>query len=164
MLEKRFYREIYKNPYSFYETCKKSFFVVGSEGNLEEAKGEMKVKTEECIKKFFNGIELINKEDLNNYENFKPLATFFLSNEDYDNYINKCVEEEKENWQKTIVEKSKVNKILKEDKNFVTLLSDYVRTKGFNKNSENHHKDIDEISSNLLKCKLYDGLTYREII
>lgn len=162
LLEERFYREIYKNPYSFYETCKKSFCVVGGEGNLEEAKGEMKVKTEECIKNFFNGIELINKEDLNNYEKIKPLATFFLSNEDYDNYINKCVEEEKENWQKTIVEKSKVNKILKGDKNFVTLLSDYVRTNGFNKNSENHHKEkIDEISSNLLKCKPYNGLTYR---
>ena len=162
LLQERFYREIYKNPYSFYETCKKSFCVVGGEGNLEEAKGEMKVKTEECIKNFFNGIELINKEDLNNYEKIKPLATFFLSNEDYDNYINKCVEEEKENWQKTIVEKSKVNKILKGDKNFVTLLSDYVRTNGFNKNSENHHKEkIDEISSNLLKCKPYNGLTYR---
>ena len=97
MLEKRFYREIYKNPYSFYETCKKSFLVVGGEGNLEAAKEGMKVKTEECIKKFFNGIELINKKDLNNYEKIKPLATFFLSNEDYDNYINKCVEEEKEN-------------------------------------------------------------------
>lgn len=161
LLEERFYREIYINPYSFYETCKKSFLVVGGEGNLEEAKKGMKVKTEECIKNFFNGIELINKEDLNNYEKIKLLATFFLSNEDYDNYINKCVEEEKENWQKTIVEKSKVNKILKGDKNFVTLLSDYVRTNGFNKNSENHHKDIDEISSNLLKCKPYDGLTYR---
>ena len=160
LLEKRFYREIYKNPYSFYETCKKSFLVVGVEGNLEEAKGEMKVKTEECIKNFFNGIELINKEDFNNYEKIKLLATFFLSNEDYDNYVNKCVEEEKENWQKTIVEKSKVNKILKGDKNFVTLLSDYVRTNGFNKNSENYHKEIDEISSNLLKCKPYVGTTY----
>lgn len=25
LLQERFYREIYKNPYSFYETCKKSF-------------------------------------------------------------------------------------------------------------------------------------------
>ena len=52
LLEKRFYMEIYKNPYSFYETCKKSFLVVGGEGNLEKAKEGMNVKTEECIKIF----------------------------------------------------------------------------------------------------------------
>ena len=160
LLQNKFMGE-YKTLYDFYNDHKKSFFVIDYEGDLEEAKKKMKEKTEEFIKKFFDNIELIRKEELNVYKGNKISATFFLSNEDYDKYINECVEEENKNWEKTIVNGSNFNEILKENEDFKKALEEYILTKGLNSDPEKHQKEIEEISINLSKCKPYEGLTYR---
>ena len=160
LLQNKFMGE-YKTLYDFYNDHKKSFFVIDYEGDLEEAKKKMKKKTEEFIKKFFDNIELIRKEELNVYKGNKILATFFLSDEDYDEYINECVEEENKHWEKTIVNGSNFNKILKENENFKKALEKYILTKGLNSDPKKHQKEIEEISINLSKCKPYEGLTYR---
>lgn len=133
--------------------------------NLNNQKNEfilLQVKenlNEKKKKEFFKDITLL---DMNTFKNIKDdyvklLATFFLSDEDYENYITEGVDAFKKNQKKedNIFDKD-IFERFKKDNEFLQLLGDHEGT-----NMVLNEDDAKELSKNLKKCPPYVGETFR---
>lgn len=118
-----------------------------------------KILNEKKKKEFFKDITLLNLDKFNNINDdyVKLLATFFLSDEDYKNYINEKVDAFKKDQEKedNIFNKD-IFENLKKDNKFLELLGDHEGTP-----IVLNEVDAKKLSKNLKKCPPYVGETFR---
>ena len=108
---------------------------------------------------FFKDITLLDMNTFNNINDdyVKLLATFFLSDEDYENYINEGVDAFlKDHEEEHIIFEKNIFQELSKDNEFLQLLGDHEGT-----NIVLGEKDAKTLSEYLEKCSPFDGETFR---
>lgn len=122
---------------------------------------EKKIKQQ--IEEFFNKKYIITKNIfLNISDNFiKILATFFLNEKDYNEYLEQCVDEEKNKNIQNDSNKKDISNLLKTDKSFRNTLKNYIINNSKLFISLVTEQDLEDLSTKLKTCKPYDKVTYR---
>ena len=107
---------------------------------------------------FFKDITLLNMNTFKNIKDdyVKLLATFFLSDEDYENYINGVDVFLKDHEEEYIIFEKNIFQKLSKDNEFLQLLGDHEGT-----NMVLVGKDAKTLSEYLKKCHPFEGETFR---
>ena len=166
VLLERFYkcqRTIYEN---ICEKMKKTNINNSFDFTTQENFEEQKKILEENL---FENIVELSKENFEKIDNeyTKLLATFFLSDENYNEYITSQVEEMKKNFSE-LKNTDSINEFIncgKKNENFIDALKRHIDTGnkngGFNNDLERHKEEIKTISEVLNQCKPYNKETFR---
>lgn len=135
------------------------------ENSTKEAVSSYEKNAQEQLKIFFNEKYIITKDKFENISNdfIKILATFFLKKEDYNNYLEKCLNEEKNKNIQNDNNKKDISNLLNEDESFRDALNEYI-----NNNSdfliglgEAKKQKLKLLSEKLKLCSPYKKKTYR---
>ena len=133
--------------------------------NSKEAVSSYEENAQEQLKNFFNEKYIITRNKFKNISNdfIKILATFFLKEDDYNEYLKECVNKgEKENIQNDNNKKD-ISILLNTDQSLRDALNTYI-----NNNSdflielgEDNKQKLKLLSEKLQLCSPYKGTTYR---
>ena len=133
--------------------------------NSKEAVSSYEKNAQEQLEFFFDKKYIITKDKFENISNdfIKILATFFLKEDDYNEYLKECVNKgEKENIQNDNNKKD-ISILLNTDQSFRDALNTYI-----NNNSdflielgEDNKQKLKLLSEKLQLCSPYKGTTYR---
>ena len=120
--------------------------------------------TREQLKNFFNEKYIITKDKFETISDdfIKILATFFLKKEDYKEYLEKCVDEEKNKNIQNDNNKEDISNLLKTDKSFRKNLNEYIRQNSdFLISFKDAKEKLKSLSEKIQSCSPYKGETYR---
>ena len=120
--------------------------------------------TREQLKNFFNEKYIITKDKFETISNdfIKILATFFLKEEDYKEYLEKCVYEEKNKNIQNDNNKEDISSLLEKDKSFRKNLNKYIRQNSdFLISFKDAKEKLKLVSEKLQLCSPYKKETYR---
>lgn len=120
--------------------------------------------TREQLKNFFNEKYIITKNKFENISNdfIKILATFFLKKEDYNEYLKKCVDEEKNKNSQNDNNKKEISSLLGKDQSFRENLNEYIRhNSDFLISFKDAKEKLKSLSEKIQSCSPYEGTTYR---
>ncbi|MBQ2350329.1 MAG: hypothetical protein II393_03585, partial [Cytophagales bacterium] len=168
-LENIFIQLLSERLHEYMEACSSEKIRVNYDGNNRRLNFNKKI-TDDILEQvdtflknkrdkfFFKDIQLIDKSTFANIDNeyIKLLATFFLKDEDYEKYIQEYLECHNDNNKNEKSFNTDIFKELSKDENFIQLLCDHEATNRVLKTEE-----ADTVTSNLLRCPPYDGMTYR---
>lgn len=142
------------------------------ENPTKEAVSSYEKNAQEQLKIFFKDEEnkekekyIITRDKFENISNdfIKILATFFLKEEDYNKYLEKCVNEEKKKNSQNDTIKRNISNLLNEDEVFRDALKAYINNNsdfliGLGKDSK---QKLKLLSEKLKLCSPYKKKTYR---
>ena len=154
LFSERLYPKLLKPCYKFYANLYQEL-IGNNDKIIQTRRDKLKEKIETSLKNFFENISKIDMEKFNSIQNEKTrlFATLFLSDKDYDNYINERVEKIKKISQESKKNLRKFHNLFK-DKNLADLLRSHI-------NGIQDEKNEETLSNALKGYEPYDGQTFR---
>ena len=116
------------------------------------------------LENFFDGKYIITKDTFEKISDdfIKILATFFLKEEDYKEYLEKCVDEEKNKNIQNDNNKEDISSLLNTDQSFRDALNTYINNNSDLLNKfEDAEQKLKSLSGKLQLCSPYKEKTYR---
>lgn len=116
------------------------------------------------LENFFDGKYIITKDTFEKISDdfIKILATFFLKEEDYKEYLGKCVDEEKNKNIQNDNNKEDISSLLNTDQSFRDALNTYINNNSDLLNKfEDAEQKLKSLSGKLQLCSPYKEKTYR---
>ena len=134
------------------------------ENPTKKAVSSYEENTREQLKNFFNEKYIITKDKFETISDdfIKILATFFLKEDDYNEYLKLCVNKGKDKNIQNDSNKEDISNLLKTDKSFRKNLNEYIRQNSdFLISFKDAKEKLKSLSEKIQSCSPYKGETYR---